>query len=166
MTHQIFVVVSKPLRSNPSRVAAAAALLALSTACCSSGTPTVESAKPVDGNLSTSPGRALTISPGQLLAATHGVTPVAFGKPPHGSIAYGAYGAMIYTPDAGFGGTDSLTVTVSHAVRLYAEDETPRIIIGDVAIQPNAHGSAIAEVPGKADEIYGLSDRGPNVQGS
>ena len=94
------------------------------------------------------------------------MTPVAFGKPPHGSIAYGAYGAIIYTPDAGFGGTDSLTVTVSHAVRLYAEDETPRIIIGDVAIQPNAHGSAIAQVPGKADEIYGLSDRGPNVEGT
>jgi hypothetical protein len=108
---------------------------------------------------------ALTISPGQLLAATNGVTPVGFGKPAHGSIAYGAYGAMIYTPDAGFGGIDNLPVTVSHAVRLYAEDETPRIIIGDVAIQPNAHGSAIDYVPGKADEIYGLSDRGPSVEG-
>lgn len=125
-----------------------------------------EPATPVDGNLSTPPGKALTISPGQLLAATHGVTPVAFDKPAHGSIAYGAYGAMIYTPDAGFGGTDGLPVTVSRAVRLYAEDETPRIIIGDVAIQPNAHGSAIARVPGRADEIYGLSDRGPNVEGT
>ncbi|WP_232079377.1 esterase-like activity of phytase family protein [Mycobacterium conspicuum] len=147
------------------RLAAAAALLTLSTACSSPGTST-EPATPVDGNLSTSPGKALTIPPGQLLAATHGVTPVAFGKPAHGSIAYGAYGAMIYTPDAGFGGTDSLPVTVSRAVRLYAEDETPRIIIGDVAIQPNAHGSAIAQVPGQADEIYGLSDRGPNVEGT
>ena len=134
-------------------------------ACSPSGTSTVESSRPADGNLSTSPGKALTISPSQLLAATHGVTPVAFGKPAHGSITYGAYGAMIYTPDAGFGGTDSLPVTVSPAVRLYAEDETPRIIIGDVAIQPNAHGSAIAQVPGKTDEIYGLSDRGPNVDG-
>ena len=140
-------------------------MLLTAAACSPSGTSTVESSKPADGNLSTSPGKALTISPGQLLAATNGVTPVAFGKPAHGSIAYGVYGAMIYTPDAGFGGTDSLPVTVSHAVRLYAEDETPRIIIGDVAIQPNAHGSAIAPVPGKADEIYGLSDRGPNVDG-
>jgi hypothetical protein len=72
---------------------------------------------------------------------------------------------MIYTPDAGFGGIDNLPVTVSHAVRLYAEDETPRIIVGDVAIQPNAHGSAIDYVPGKTDEIYGLSDRGPGVGG-
>src|SRR5271166_6727589 len=144
-------------------VAAATALLAI--AACSSGTSTIESGKPSAENLSTPPGKALTISPGQLLAATNGVTPVAFGKPAHGSIAYGAYGAMIYTPDAGFGGTDDLPVTVSHAVRLYAEDETPRIIVGDVAIQPNAHGSAIAAVPGKSDEIYGLSDRGPNVEG-
>jgi hypothetical protein len=144
---------------------AAGATALLTIAACSSGTSTIESAKPVDGNLSTPPGKALTIAPGQLLAATNGVTPVAFGKPAHGSVAYGAYGAMIYTPDAGFGGIDNLPVTVSHAVRLYAEDETPRIIIGDVAIQPNAHGSAIAQVPGKADEIYGLSDRGPNVEG-
>jgi len=143
--------------------AAGTALLAM--AACSSGTSTIESAKPGAGDLSTPSGKALTISPGQLLAATNGVTPVAFGKPAHGSIAYGAYGAMIYTPDSGFTGTDDLPVTVSHAVRLYAEDETPRIIIGDVAIQPNAHGSAIAAVPGKADEIYGLSDRGPNVEG-
>jgi len=146
--------------------AAQTALSALLTvAACSSGTSTIESAKPGAGNLSTTPGKALTIAPGQLLAATNGVTPVSFGKPAHGSIAYGAYGAMIYTPDAGFTGNDDLPVTVSHAVRLYAEDETPRIIIGDVAIQPNAHGSAIAAVPGKADEIYGLSDRGPNVEG-
>jgi hypothetical protein len=137
----------------------------LTVAACSPNTSTIESANPRDEGLSTPPGKALTISPGQLLAATNGVTPVAFGKPAHGSIAYGAYGAVIYTPDAGFGGTDGLPVTVSNAVRLYAEDETPRIIVGDVAIQPNAHGSAIAQVPGKADEIYGLSDRGPNVEG-
>src|SRR5271163_4921057 len=122
------------------RPAVGAALLTLLTvAACSSGTSTIEPAKPADGNLSTPPGKALTISAGQLLAATNGVTPVAFGKPAHGSVAYGAYGAMIYTPDAGFGGTDNLPVTVSTAVRLYAEDETPRIIVGDVAIQPNAH---------------------------
>jgi hypothetical protein len=72
---------------------------------------------------------------------------------------------MIYTPDPGFTGTDQLPVTVSHAVRLYAEDEAPLLIVGEVAIQANAHGSAIAAVPGSADEIYGLADRGPNVDG-
>ena len=90
---------------------------------------------------------------------------VAFGKPAHGSITYGAYGSMVYTPDAGFTGTDNLPVTVSQTVKLYAEDDTPRIIIGDVAIQPNAHGSAIDPVPGSPDEIYGLTDRGPDVEG-
>jgi Esterase-like activity of phytase len=72
---------------------------------------------------------------------------------------------MIYTPDAGFTGTDQLPVTVSHAVRLYAEDEAPLLIVGEVAVQANAHGSAIAAVSGSADEIYGLADRGPNVDG-
>ena len=62
--------------------------------------------------LSTAAGKPLTISPDQLLVATNGVTPVAFGKPAHGNIAYGSYGAMVYTPDAGFTGTDQLRVTV------------------------------------------------------
>ena len=72
---------------------------------------------------------------------------------------------MIYTPDAGFTGTDQLPVTVSPAVRLYAEDQQPLTIIGEVAVQANAHGSAIAAVPGSSDVIYGLTDRGPNVDG-
>jgi len=145
-------------------VAAGTVLLAV-TACSSLDESTTESARPVEGKLGTKPGTVLTISPGQLLAATNGVTPVAFGKPGHGNIAYGAYGAMIYTPDAGFAGTDQLPVTVSHAVRLYAEDQAPLTIVGEVAVQANAHGSAIAAVPGSADEIYGLTDRGPNVDG-
>jgi hypothetical protein len=143
-------------------VAAATALVAV--AACSSRPGPSQVARPA-ADLTTGAGQALTISPGQLLAATNGVTPVAFGKPAHGTIAYGAYGAMVYIPDAGFTGTDQLPVTVSHAVRLYAEDEPPLIIVGEVAVQANAHGSAIAAVPGRADEIYGLADRGPNVDG-
>ncbi len=143
-------------------VAAGTALITLA-GCSSDPLPSL-SAPPLK-ELSTSVGKVLTIAPGQLLAAINGVTPVAFGKPAHGNIAYGAYGAMIYTPDAGFTGTDQLPVTVSHAVRLYSEDEPPLLIIGEVAVQANAHGSAIAAVPGSADEIYGLADRGPNVDG-
>src|SRR6516164_7545346 len=136
----------------------------ITVAACSQAPPPAILVQPAK-ELSAGAGKVLTISPGQLLAATNGVTPVAFGKPAHGTIAYGAYGSMIYTPDAGFTGTDQLPVTVSHAVRLYAEDEAPLIIIGEVAVQANAHGSAIAPVPGSADEIYGLADRGPNVDG-
>ena len=145
-------------------VAAGAVLLPLA-ACSSFDTSSPESAQPVSATPSTKPGAVLTIPPGQLLAATNGVTPVSFGKPAHGTIAYGSYGAMIYTPDAGFTGTDQLPVTVSHAVRLYSEDQPPLTIVGEVAIQANAHGSAIAAVPGSADEIYGLTDRGPDVAG-
>jgi len=143
-------------------VAAGTALITV--AACSSDFSPAQLAPPTR-ELSTNTGKVLTISPGQLLAATGGVTPVAFGKPAHGNIAYGAYGSMIYTPDGGFTGTDQLPVTVSHAVRLYAEDEPPLLIVGEVAVQANAHGSAIAAVPGSADEIYGLADRGPNVDG-
>ena len=142
----------------------AAGTVLLTVAACSSD-PSPSASVPPPKELTIGAGTVLTISPGQLLAATNGVTPVAFGKPAHGSIAYGAYGAMIYTPDAGFTGTDQLPVTVSHAVRLYAEDETPLLIVGEVAVQANAHGSAIAAVPGSVDEIYGLADRGPNADG-
>ncbi|WP_082978419.1 esterase-like activity of phytase family protein [Mycobacterium sp. 1081908.1] len=147
-----------------SRAWLAAGTVLLTVAACGSDPPPPLSVPPLK-ELTTGAGTVLTISPGQLLTATNGVTPVAFGKPAHGSVAYGAYGAMIYTPDPGFTGTDQLPVTVSHAVRVYAEDETPLLIVGEVAVQANAHGSAIAAVPGSADEIYGLSDRGPNVDG-
>ncbi|WP_264034472.1 hypothetical protein [Mycobacterium interjectum] len=83
--------------SLPGWLAAGTALITV--AACSSDPPPSLSA-PSLKELSTGAGKVLTISPDQLLAATSGVTPVAFGKPAHGNIAYGAYGAMIYTPDA------------------------------------------------------------------
>jgi hypothetical protein len=129
---------------------------------CSSGLNSGSGAK---AQLSTSAGKALTITGDQMLAATDGETPVAFGKPEHGNIAYGANGAMIYTPDAGFSGTDQLHITVTPSVKLYAENLPPLTTVGGVAIQATAHGSAIAPVPGSPDEIYGLTDRGPNVAG-
>ncbi|WP_231982533.1 esterase-like activity of phytase family protein [Mycobacterium sp. E787] len=150
-------------RSTALPVWLAAGTALITVAACSSDPPPMPS--PPLSELSTGAGKVLTISPEQLLAATGGVTPVAFGKPAHGTIAYGAYGAMTYAPDAGFTGTDQLPVTVSHAVRLYAENEAPLLIVGEVPVQANAHGSAIAAVPGSTDEIYGLSDRGPNVDG-
>jgi hypothetical protein len=153
---------SPRLVSLPGWLAAGTALITVA-ACSSDPAPSLSA--PALEELRTGAGKVLTISPEQLLAATSGVTPVAFGEPAHGNIAYGAYGAMVYTPDAGFTGTDQLPVTVSHAVKLYAEDEAPLLIVGEVAVQANAHGSAIAAVPGSTDEIYGLSDRGPNVDG-
>ena len=72
---------------------------------------------------------------------------------------------MVYTPEKGFSGTDEVQVTTSDAVKLYAADVPPIATVGGVVIEGSADGSAIAEVPGSTDEIYGLSDRGPNVDG-
>ncbi len=139
----------------------AAVVVLIAAAACSSG----DSGSRAKAELSTGAGKALTITVDQMLAATDGETPVAFGKPEHGNIAYGANGAMIYTPDAGFTGTDQLHITVTPSVKLYAENLPPLATVGGVAVQANAHGSAIAPVPGSSNEIYGLTDRGPNVAG-
>jgi hypothetical protein len=42
---------------------------------------------------------------------------------------------------------------------------TTRATIGGVAISAGAFGSAVTPVPGSRDEFYGLTDRGPNVDG-
>ncbi|MDT5220114.1 MAG: hypothetical protein QOF15_2219 [Mycobacterium sp.] len=130
--------------------------------CSQSASPALPSGKE---KLSTAAGKPLNIPPDRMLVATGGITPVAFGKPAHGKITYGSDGAVVYTPDAGFSGTDDLSVTVSPAVKLYSEDQLPLATIGGVVIKASAHGSAIAAVPGSSDEIYGLTDRGPNVDG-
>lgn len=139
----------------------AAAVVLITAAACSSG----NSGSRPKPELSTAAGKALTITPDQMLAATDGETPVAYAKPEHGKIAYGPNGAVIYTPDAGFTGTDQLHITVTPSVKLYAENLPPLATIGGVPVQANAHGSAIAPVPGSSNEIYGLTDRGPNVAG-
>ena len=72
---------------------------------------------------------------------------------------------MVYTPNKGFSGTDQFQVTTTDAVKLYAVDTPPMATVGGVDIQSSANGSAIAAVPGNSDEIYGLTDRGPNVDG-
>lgn len=110
-------------------------------------------------------GTPITVTPGQMLSATGGATPVAFAQPAHGSLAYGPNGTMIYTPDPEFSGTDQFTVTTTDAVRRYAVDVPPIATFGDVEIGNSADGSSIAAVPGSADQIYGLTDRGPNVDG-
>lgn len=115
--------------------------------------------------MSTGKDQTLKLTPGQLLAATNGATPVAFTQPANGVIAYGPRGTMVYTPNRGFTGTDQLQVTTTDAVKLFAMDTPPLTIVGDVPIQSSGAGSAIALVPGSADEVYGLTDRGPNVDG-
>ncbi len=115
--------------------------------------------------LSTVRGEPLTITPAQLLAATGGLTPVAFEQPAHGHISYGSDGSIVYTPDEDFSGTEELKMTTTDAVRVYANPVPPMAVVGGVPVQSSGAGSAIAAVPGNPNQIYGLTDRGPNVDG-
>ncbi len=110
-------------------------------------------------------GQPLTITPDQLLAATGGLTPVAFEQPANGRISYGSDGSVVYIPAEGFEGTEELKMTTTDAVRLYANPAPPMAVVGGVPVQSSGAGSAIAAVPGNPNQIYGLTDRGPNVDG-
>jgi Esterase-like activity of phytase/Bacterial Ig domain len=147
-------------------------LTAVVSTSCSSGsnasTPSggaTSSPSSAAGQLTTGVDQPGTFTPTQLLAATGGAMPVAFAAPAHGHLSYGADGTMVYTPEKGFSGTDEVQVSTADAVKLYAADVPPIANVGGVVIKGSADGSAIATVPGSTDEIYGLSDRGPNVDG-
>ena len=133
-------------------------IVAAGSACSGSSASTASS-------LATKVDHPLTLTPARLLAATGGATPVAFGAPANGKLTYGPAGTMVYTPNKGFSGTDQFQVTTTDAVKLYAVDTPPLATVGGVDIQSSANGSAIAAVPGKTDEIYGMTDRGPDVDG-
>ncbi|MEV6325939.1 esterase-like activity of phytase family protein [Nocardia sp. NPDC051787] len=143
-------------------VTAGIVVIATAVAACSTGSRVSSTAAQ---QLSTGVDQELTLMPGQLLAATGGATPVAFAQPSHGKISYGQGGSIVYTPHKGFSGTEQLRVTTTDAVKIYAVDAPSVATVGGVEIQSSAYGSAIALVPGKADEVYGLTDRGPNVAG-
>ncbi|HVW43871.1 MAG TPA: esterase-like activity of phytase family protein [Amycolatopsis sp.] len=92
-------------------------------------------------------------------------TVVSHTSPSHGALQIGPDGSFTYVPDAGFTGTDSFTFTTSDAVSLYSTDVPPLATIGGITITGGAYGSALTPVPGKKGEYYGLTDRGPNVDG-
>ena len=151
---------------------AGAVALAVAVAACSPESNRDKTAKqkhsPLAGEqqrLKTGAGQPLTITPAQMLAATGGLTPVAFEQPANGKISYGSDGSLVYTPNEGFTGTEELKVTTTDAVRVYANPAPPMAIVGGVPVQSSGAGSAIAAVPGNPNQIYGLTDRGPNVDG-
>lgn len=88
---------------------------------------------------------------------------VSHTNPAHGSLALNNDGTFAYTPEPGFAGADSFTYTVNDAVSLFDTNLPPLATIGGVKITGGAYGSALAPVPGSADEVYGLTDRGPNA---
>ncbi|MEU4709167.1 esterase-like activity of phytase family protein [Nocardia salmonicida] len=86
-------------------------------------------------------------------------------EPEHGNVTRRADGAYVYTPSAGYIGLDQFTVTTTDAVRLYTTDIPVLGEFGGTTVQGSGFGSAWTPVPGSADEFYGLTDRGPNVDG-
>jgi hypothetical protein len=145
---------------------AVAAVAAASVSCTASTNETSTGGTSTTGpGLTTAAGTPLSLSPAALLAEAGGATPVAYAQPQHGRLEYGAGGNIVYVPDNGFTGTDRFQVTTTNAVKIYATDSPPITTVGDVEVQSSAYGSAIAAVPGTADAVYGLTDRGPNVDG-
>ncbi|MFE7743062.1 esterase-like activity of phytase family protein [Nocardia sp. NPDC057455] len=107
----------------------------------------------------------LVISLDQLLAATGGSAAVGIADPQHGTITRRTDGAVVYTPAAGYTGSDSIAVTTTDAVKLFTPDIPPFGEFGGVSLQGSGYGSAFTPVPGSTDGFYGLTDRGPNVDG-
>jgi hypothetical protein len=93
------------------------------------------------------------------------LTLVAHSDPAHGSLTLNPDGSFRYDPAAGFHGADTFTYTVSDAVRRYSTDIAPLATLGGVTIGGSGYGSALVPVPGSANRFYGLTDRGPNVDG-
>ncbi len=113
-------------------------------------------------------GKTLAVPAGHgVLANDSGrpVTLVGHTDPAHGTLTLDQDGSFRYAPAAGFTGTDTFTYTVSDAVRLYATHLPPLATIGGVPVTAGGYGSSLYPVPGSADEFYGLTDRGPNVDG-
>ncbi|MBN9171962.1 MAG: esterase-like activity of phytase family protein [Microbacterium sp.] len=86
-------------------------------------------------------------------------------KTAHGQLTRQTDGTFVYTPDKGFHGTDSFSYSTSHAVSLYETDVAPLGTVTGVNISGGAYGSSVAMKPGSARTFYGLTDRGPNVDG-
>jgi hypothetical protein len=93
------------------------------------------------------------------------LTLVAHSDPAHGSLLLQPDGSFNYVPKTGFHGTDTFTYTVSDAVRLHTTHVGPLATIGGVTITGGGYGSSLYPVPGSPNEFYGLTDRGPNVDG-
>lgn len=118
---------------------------------------------PRDDVAVTRAGRAVTIDPTRNDPRDAQV--VAAGAAAHGTVVSNADGTFTYTPDAGFRGTDSFTYSTSDAVALHTTSVPPLATIGGTAITGAAYGSAVAFRPGSDRIFYGLTDRGPNVDG-
>jgi hypothetical protein len=161
-------VLPNPLRSRRrtaiagAAVAAAAATVAVTA---SAGASPSRLAHP--DSYQVKAGSTLTVGHGGVLAndGPNFHTVVAHTSTAHGTLDLHADGTFSYTPDAGFTGTDTFQYTTQDAVQLYQTHLPPLATIDGVKITGGAYGSSFTPVPGQPDEFYGLTDRGPNVDG-
>ncbi|ADP78915.1 esterase-like activity of phytase family protein [Pseudofrankia inefficax] len=93
------------------------------------------------------------------------LTIVANTRPANGTVSLRRDGTFDYKPNAGFTGTDTFTYTISDAVQEWDTTLKPLATIGGVTITGGAYGSSLYPAPGQKNEFYGLTDRGPNVDG-
>ncbi|MEV7085106.1 esterase-like activity of phytase family protein [Streptomyces sp. NPDC093085] len=112
-------------------------------------------------------GRTLTVRGNGFLANDSGspATLVSHTGTAHGKLDVRQDGSFTYTPEPGFHGTDTFTYRVSDAVRLYRTELPPLATIGGVKVTGGSYGSSLYPVPGSKNEFYGITDRGPNVDG-
>ncbi|MBA3937386.1 MAG: DUF839 domain-containing protein, partial [Planctomycetes bacterium] len=98
------------------------------------------------------------------------VTAVSAASSQGGTVAL-VDGRVIYTPHAGFIGTDTFTYTlrdgarVSKPIPIDAPLASVPVTGGAVPVLHAGYGSAVAQAPGVANEYFLLTDRGPNIDG-
>jgi hypothetical protein len=126
----------------------------------------------VADHYSTEAGTPLVVGGTGVLANDTGAPLSIFGhtSTSHGTLSFNADGTFTYTPAPGFVGQDTFTYTAKnaspgYAVQLFSTALPPLATIGGVNITAGGFGSSLARVPGSTDEFYGLTDRGPNVDG-
>src|SRR5262245_7912811 len=91
------------------------------------------------------------------------LTVIAHSDPQHGTLSLNPDGSFTYTPAPGYVGRDQFTYRITDAVELRTMVTPALGTIGGFVIQGDGFGSALAAVPGTADAVYGLTDRGPNA---
>jgi len=90
---------------------------------------------------------------------------VVASTPANGKVTVNPDGSFTYTPNEGFAGQDTFTYTVTDAVKLYRHNLPNLGTFGGALITGDGYGSSFVSVPATSDEYYGLTDRGPNVDG-
>ncbi|GGF29801.1 esterase-like activity of phytase family protein [Subtercola lobariae] len=152
-----------------------AALLAVSGSQSALASGTVASGTVASGTVASSTAASETTAsttPGTAVTANafgdntgYGNAVLGHTAPANGTVSIDAFGKYTYTPNAGFTGTDSFTISSSDAVKLFSTDLPPLKSFGGVNVTAGGYGSSVTAVPGKPGFIYGLTDRGPNVDG-